>query len=221
MSEKEIVRLTGPRAEPLNGGKPESLVIFCHGYGSNGEDLIGLSSQWAKRLPGTLFVAPNAPETMPMAPGGYQWFPLSTLSREERLTGTLLAAPVLNNFIDEMLAETGLDESRLVLAGFSQGTMMSLHVGPRREKQLAGILGYSGALTAPELLVAEVKTKPPVLLIHGDRDTVVHFPMMFEAKGALEAAGFDVDCHLSSGTAHGIAPDGLQKGGAFLTQALK
>ncbi len=212
--------LTGPKIEPKEGVKPDSLVIFCHGFGANGQDLIGLADNWRAMFPATVFLAPNAPEPCAGAPGGYQWFPISSFDREERATGTKRAAPILDRYIDETLEAYGLDESRLVLVGFSQGTMMALHAGLRRKKQIAGILGYSGALIMPERLVAEIRSRPPILLIHGDQDNVVPAYMMFESVGALEAAGLTVEKHLSQGVAHGIAPDGLQKGGIFIARVL-
>lgn len=215
MSDTVVPPLSGPVIEPENGA-PDSMVILCHGYGSSGDDLIQLAPSWQAILPGTVFLSPNAPEDCPGAPGGYQWFPLTTMDKEERKVGIYKAAPALDAFIDQSLAKYSLAEDRLALVGFSQGTMMSLHVGPRRERQLAGILGFSGALTAPENLIAEMKTRPPVSLFHGNQDNVVPFPAMFEAAGALEAAGMDVQRHLSQGIPHSIGPDGLQKGGTFL-----
>lgn len=216
----EVIDISGPQSLPENGAKPDSMVIFLHGYGSNGEDLISLAPSWRSALPNTIFVSPNAPEKTPMAPNGYQWFPIQSLAKEEREEGVYKAAPTLNAYIDKMLNEFGLSEDRLALVGFSQGTMMALHVAPRREKPIACVLGYSGMLAAPQKLFEEVKSKPPVMLIHGDRDDMIPFPAMFEAVGALEAGGFSVEKHISQNTPHGIAPDGIEKGGDFLTKAL-
>ena len=210
--------LEGPEHLPENG-KAESLVILCHGYGSSGDDLIQLAHKWKERLPKTVFLAPNAPEASPH-PGGFQWFPISSFSKEERVEGTLKAAPVLDEFIDQALKTYKIPAGKLALAGFSQGTMMALHVGLRRKGPIAGILGFSGALAMPEKLVKEITNKPPVFLIHGTHDNVIPFPAMFEAVGALEAAGLEVEKHLSENTGHGIAPDGLEKGGAFLSRIL-
>ena len=220
MSADRLPDLSGPMSLPKEGVTPDSLVIICHGFGANGQDLIGLAENWRAMFPGTVFLAPNAPDGCPGNPGGFQWFPITSFDRAERAEGVLRAAPILDHYIDQKLEEYGLDENRLVLAGFSQGTMMALHVGLRREKQIAGILGYSGALILPEKLVAEMNSKPPVLLIHGDQDNVVPAYMMFETVGALEAAGLTVEKHISQGVAHGIAPDGLQKGGIFIAKAL-
>src|SRR6056300_1759707 len=133
----ELPQLNGPRIEPENG-KPEKLVILCHGFGSNGDDLIGLVPHLKRALPNAVYVSPNAPEICYGAPNGYQWFPLSTLSKEERLVGTLKAAPTLDHFIDQELERYGFEDKDLILVGFSQGTMMSLHVGLRRKSDIGG-----------------------------------------------------------------------------------
>ncbi|MGY8986458.1 MAG: alpha/beta hydrolase [Sphingomonadales bacterium] len=216
----EIPKVNGPVVLPENGIAPESAVILCHGYGSNGEDLISLARHWQGLLTKTIFLAPNAHENCPGSPLGYQWFPLSTLSKEERREGSYKAAPVLDNYIDRILDQYHLEANKLALVGFSQGTMMSLHVGLRRERELAGILGFSGALSAPENLVSEIKSKPPIFLIHGDRDNVIPPQNLFESVGALAAAGIVAEKHVSQQTAHNIAPDGLQKGGTFLAKLL-
>lgn len=208
--------LTGPEVPPAAGGAPDSLVILAHGYGSNGRDLIGLVPHLAPRLPRTHFIAPDAGEPCPGSPGGRQWFALTTISREERDAGCYRAAPMLDRFIDAQLDRFGLAPERLVLIGFSQGTMLSLHVGLRRAGRLGGILGFSGSLAAPGNLVAEMRSRPPVLLVHGANDDVVPVWLMFEAIGALEAAGVPVERHVSRDTAHSIAGDGLARGLDFL-----
>ena len=216
----EIPKLIGPVVTPENGEVADNAIILCHGYGSNGDDLISLAPHWQAILPKTIFLSPNAPEGCPGSPLGHQWFPLSTLSKQERREGSYKAAPILDAYIDQVLEQYHLTPDRLALVGFSQGTMMALHVGLRREESLAGILGFSGALSAPENLVAEIKTKPPVFLIHGDRDNIVPVQNMFESVGALAAAGIEADNHVSNKTAHNIAPDGLQKGGTFLAKLI-
>lgn len=212
--------IDGPRLEPAHGGPADSLVILCHGYGADGNDLIGLAPYWQKLLPGAAFVAPDAPEPCEMSPMGYQWFGITRLDPAEMYRGVTRAAPILNAFIDQELARHGLDESRLVLAGFSQGTMMSLHVGLRREKCPVAIIGYSGALAGPDHLQAEITVRPPILMIHGDSDEMLPVSRMHEAVRALGQAGLNVQWHVSQGTGHGIAPDGLRLGGEFIHDAL-
>lgn len=211
--------LTTGRKEPVSG-ETRSCVVFLHGYGANGADLLGLADPLGEHLPDTLFVAPDAPESCAGAPFGYQWFPIPWIdgsSEEESMAGMGRAVDDLNAFLDALMVDEDLLPEQVCLVGFSQGTMMSLHVGPRREDELAGIVGFSGRLLAPELLADEVRTKPPVLLVHGDMDDVVPVQSLPEAAEALQAAGWtDVFAHIMKGTGHGIAPDGLSVALAFI-----
>ncbi len=149
---QDFFKLDGPRFGPASGGAPERLVILLHGLGADGNDLIGLAPQIAAALPTTMFVAPNAPYPCDMAPFGFQWFSLKDLSASAILAGTQASAPILDAYIDDLLAETGISADRTALLGFSQGTMMSLFVAPRRAEPVAGILGYSGMLVGADTL---------------------------------------------------------------------
>jgi phospholipase/carboxylesterase len=216
-----MTKLDGPSHPPLSGSKPEQLVVFLHGYGSNGEDLISLAPYLAPALPEAEFLSPNAPFPCEINPfGGYQWFGLEERSAETRLKGARDAAPILDAFLDEALAARGLTEADLALIGFSQGTMMALHVGLRRANRLAGIVGYSGMLVAPELLPAELKSKPPVLLVHGMADEVLPFAAMAEAEEALKAQGVEVYAEGRPGLPHSIDQRGLELAASMLHQLM-
>jgi phospholipase/carboxylesterase len=215
------VFLDGPRAPPARGGKPDALVILLHGYGSNGADLISLAPYWAKALPAAAFVSPNAVEHAPQVPGGYQWFPISNLDPHLMEQGARRAAQSVDRFIDRELQRHGLDATRLALVGFSQGTMMALQVGLRREREVACILGFSGVLVGARSLKQEMRCKPPILLIHGDRDPTIPISALFDSAEALAASGHGAQWHVSYGTPHSIGPDGLELGGAFLATYLK
>jgi phospholipase/carboxylesterase len=212
--------LSGPSHPPHSGGKPKRLVILLHGLGADGNDLIGLAPYWAPALPDAEFLSPNAPFPCDMAPYGYQWLSARDPSPEARLSGARAAGTILDAFITDELAKRDLSESDCALVGFSQGTMMSLFVGPRREKQLAGIVGFSGRLIAPELLGEEIRSRPPVLLVHGTDDPMVPYSSMAEADTALKAAGVSVETLTCPGIGHSIDGDGLQAGGRFLLKAL-
>lgn len=217
----KLPELDGPALPPASGGKPKQLVILLHGLRSNGQDLIGLAPAWQPLFPDALFVSPNACEPTPDTPGGYQWWEVTSFSQEERHAGAEKAAPVLNAFIDQQIERHGVPDEKVVLVGFSQGTMMALHVAPRREKPIAGVIAYSGLLTSARALGQEVKSRPPVLVVHGDRDPVVPAPQVFGyTVGALEALGFDVEPHIRPNLAHGIDPGGVQLGGQFLKRVL-
>lgn len=210
--------LSGPVSAPASGRAPTSMVILLHGYGSNGEDLIGLVPFWREALPDTVFIAPNAPEPCPGAPGGYQWWGLTDLSPASRAAGVRRAAPGLDAFLDAELARHGLGDDQLALVGFSQGTMMALHVGLRRPRAPAGIVGYSGMLADPA--VDDVTSRPAVLLVHGDADPMVPFAAMGQARGVLEGLGVEVDAHAARGLGHSIDAMGVRLGGEFLMARL-
>ena len=210
--------LDGPRLDPASGGTPRQLVILLHGYGSSGADLIQLAPLWQQVLPDALFLAPNAPERCPM--GGYQWWALTDFSRRGLAAGVRRAAPVLDAFIDDSLSNHGLGEPELVLVGFSQGTMMALHVGPCRERQLAGIIGYSGMIADASGLAHAIRTRPPVLLVHGSADRVVPFAAMGEAETELHRLGFDVATHRAPGLGHGVDLVGIELGRDFAKKVL-
>jgi phospholipase/carboxylesterase len=210
--------LDGPRLAPASGRAPRQLVILLHGYGSSGSDLIQLAPLWQPALPDAAFVAPHGPERCPM--GGRQWWALTDFSRIGLAAGVRRAAGSLDAFIDAELEQTGLDEARLLLVGFSQGTMMALHVGPCRERPLAGIVGYSGMVADPNGLAHKVRTKPPILLVHGSADRVVPFAALNEAETELHRLGFEVTSHVAKGLGHSVDPAGIELGRNFARKVL-
>jgi phospholipase/carboxylesterase len=215
-----LAKLSGPSRKPASGGKPRQLVVLLHGVGADGNDLIGLAPYWAPLLPEAEFLSPDGPYPCDMAPMGRQWFSLQDRSPAALLAGIRASAAILDAFLDEALAARGLEDGQLALVGFSQGTMMALYLGPRRAKQLAGILGYSGAMVGPERLAAELRSRPPLLLVHGDADQVVPPQALPLAVAALRAAGMKVAEVVRPGLGHGIDEEGLRRGGLFLKEAL-
>jgi phospholipase/carboxylesterase len=209
--------LDGPRIAPASA--PTALVVLLHGYGANGDDLIGLADGWTRWLPGAAFIAPNAPEEIPGMPGALQWFPLTLRDPSERWRGVVAARPGLDLFLDAELARYRLSANRLVLVGFSQGTMLALHVGLRRSAAPAGIVGYSGLLAGPEHL-GEISARPPVLLIHGAGDDLIPVDMLHIAREPLAAAGLAVEWHIREGLGHGIDSEGQWLAGHFMAQVL-
>lgn len=204
-------------------GVDSSVVLFLHGYGADGADLLGLSEPLAPHLPDTVFVAVDAPTRSMANPMGFQWFPIPWIDGSTEAAaaeGLRHSAKLLDDFIDKVLADEGLAPENLVLFGFSQGAMMSMHVAPRRADPVAGIVAISGRLMFPEALGAEALSKPPVLLVHGDADDVVPFEEMQAAAEGLTAAEFQVYGHVMQGTGHGIAPDGLSVALAFIREHL-
>lgn len=214
-----MTSIDGPRLLPSDG-EVEKLVILCHGYGSNGRDLIALGEVWQHFMPKTAFISPNAPYPCEMAPGGYQWFPLNTFSQDERQEGVKSAAPILDNFIDQELHRFNLTAEDLALVGFSQGTMMSLYVGLRRAPQLAGILAYSGMLVGADDLEEAIRATPPVLLVHGNADELIPPHASQDAAEMLGTLGVPAQYYVCSGVGHGISPEGMELGGEFLRRVL-
>ncbi len=213
-------KLDGPRATPASGGAAEYLIVMLHGLGADGNDLFGLAPLLAQSFPTAAFVAPNAPDPCDMAPMGHQWFSLKDRDPDKILAGVRAAAPVLNGFLDAELEKHGLSDDKLVLLGFSQGTMMALHVAMRRPNACGAVVGYSGALIAPGLLDEELKSKPPVLLVHGDADDVVPPQALGAAETALMGHGLTVYSQMIPGLAHGIDENGLRMGIGFLMESL-
>ena len=213
-----MTKLEGPSYGPHDKAKPGHLVVLLHGYGADGNDLIGLAPVLGPLMPDVVFLAPNAPYPCEGNPTGYQWLGISRLDPKLTLAGVRSAAPLVDAFLDEKFAEYGLDESKTCLVGFSQGTMMALHVGLRRARPLAGIVGFSGMLAGPEILKDEIKSRPPILLIHGDQDELIPAQALFQASSGLAALGIPVEWHLSAGIGHGIDQEGLRHGGEFLAR---
>ncbi|MCF8496034.1 MAG: phospholipase [Alphaproteobacteria bacterium] len=207
---------------PASGKEPRHLILLLHGLGSNGRDLMSLVPAWADKLPEAVVISPDAPFNCDMAPFGYQWFSLREWTPESILRGVESAAPILENFITEQRARFNIPAAKTALVGFSQGTMMSLYEGSRYPEKLAGILGYSGALVGEEGLIQDPDEfrKPPIHLIHGDADTVVPVTAWHHAMEILKKAGLTVSGHTTPGLMHGIDPQGMNSGLAFLKAVL-
>ena len=207
--------LSGPTLAPVRGPATH-LVVLVHGYGADGQDLLGLANHWQGLLPTVAFAAPNAPTRVPGSPG-YQWFPISRIDPHEMQKGVEVTGPQLDEYLDGELARLNLPPENLALVGFSQGTMLSLHVGLRRKVRPAAIVGFSGLLAAPPP-DADI---PPILLTHGDSDQVIPPQAMFLAATQLGAAGARLQWHLARGMGHGIDPEGLMLAGEFVSLAIR
>ncbi len=219
--------IDGPRVNPASGGQAKSLVVFLHGYGANGDDLIAIGRQWQAAMPDTAFVAPHAPDAVsePGTPPGFtgrQWFPLTMRDPNEYKAGITDALPALGVFLDQEMARHGVTDAQTALVGFSQGTMMALGAGPTR--RLAGIVGFSGLLADPTAWTndntVDGTEPPPVLLIHGEADEVIPVQALFAAIAGLGASKTKLEWHVTPGLGHGIDADGLSIAGDFLRRVL-
>ncbi|MCI2398451.1 alpha/beta fold hydrolase [Aliiroseovarius subalbicans] len=218
-----MTRILDFKRRPAASGTTNSVVIFLHGYGADGNDLLGLADPLAPHMPDTVFIAPDAPEKCAGNPMGFQWFPIPWIdgsSEEDSARGAAQAAQDIDAFIDQILEQEGIEPAQLIVVGFSQGTMMALRVLPRRDEPIAGLVAFSGRLLEPDTFADSVVSKLPVMLIHGDQDDMVPPGHFHEAGEALEAAGFETYGHIMQGTGHGIANDGLSVALSFMAQKL-
>jgi phospholipase/carboxylesterase len=212
--------LTGPIRKPRSGGKAKQLVLILHGWGADGPNLIDLADVFAVTLPDAHFIAPNAPYPCEANPYGFQWFSLMDRQPQHLLAGVRGAADILNGFIDEQLAALALDNTKLALVGFSQGTMTALHVALRRSPQIGAVVGFSGSLIGPDELAKEITARPPVCLIHGDMDDVVPYASMERAANALAQHGVKAETHTRPYLGHSIDMDGMKAATTFLGKYL-
>jgi len=211
--------VNGASLQPRSGARPRQIVLLLHGFGSSGRDMIALAPTWQHAMPDALFLAPHAPQRCAVGQG-YQWWALSQINPHALAAGAASAAPAIDSFIDRKLAQYGLSDTDLALVGFSQGTMMALHVGLRRKAGVAAIVGYSGMLTGAAELSREIVPRPPVLLIHGAQDEVVPVAALYAAESELKHLGIAVTAHVCPGTGHSVDPVGLRLGREFVAGAL-
>lgn len=209
---------------PKNNDDVQSLVVMLHGVGSNGQDLISLAPMLSAYVPGAMFISPDAPFACDMVPPGYpnayQWFSLQNRDPHVMLEGVKSAFPLVEEFLESQLERYGLSADKLVLLGFSQGTMTSLHVAPRLKNKIAGVLGYSGALLWDQATDVDAMHKMPINLIHGEADDVVPVEAYHSARAKLQESGFEVDGHTTPYLAHSLDQAGIDAGGAFLKKVL-
>ena len=215
-----VAALSGPYLDPQKGETPRQLVVFLHGWGADGNDLIGFAPNWSARMPTTRFVAPHAPQPCEANPFGRQWFSLADMDPQIMAASAAAAAPGIEEFLDQELARLGLSDDRLAIVGFSQGAMMALYVALRRPRPCAAVVGYSGALVGVAELDRAIQARPPVLLVHGDADPIVPAGLMPEAADALARHGVAVTSHVVPDLGHGIDASGLSLGMEFVRSAL-
>lgn len=203
---------------PASKGVPKQLVVLCHGLGADAYDLIDLAPSWADAAPDALFASVNAPDEH-YSGFGRQWWAVSDRRPEVMEGGVRRAAGFLNAFVDAELARLGLPADAYALMGFSQGAMTVLFTGLRRPVAPRAILAFSGALIAPETLVAELRNTAPVLLVHGEADGQVPVHRSRDAEVVLKAAGVPVKSLYIPNLGHGIDNSGIAMGALALQRA--
>ncbi|SMR71764.1 phospholipase/carboxylesterase [Aliiroseovarius halocynthiae] len=218
-----MTRILESKRREAASGVANSVVVFLHGYGADGADLLGLADPLSEHMPDTTFIAPDAPEKCLGNPMGYQWFPIPWLdgsSEEDSMRGVEMATADINAFLDQVLEDEGIEPSQLIVFGFSQGSMMSMRVLPRRDEPIAGLVAFSGRMLEPDQFAENVVSKLPILLVHGDQDDMVPPGHFSESGEVLQAAGFETYGFIMKETGHGIAMDGLSVALSFMMDKL-
>ena len=210
-------KLTGPALEPLNKKTPKNLVIFLHGYGADGSNLLSLGTEWQEALPDTLFVAPNAPHPFPES-GGYKWFDVYDVDPELRRTQMHGTLPIVHQFIDDAMAHYKIESENVALVGFSQGACLTMHTMLERPKKLAAAISFSGFLLDPDYAEKKNISFTPTLVVHGQEDPVVPFIASQQAYEILKTHG-EVDFHARPGLDHAIDLEGSRLAQDFLKHA--
>lgn len=214
MNMNEIKLLNGPSITP-SSGKVEKIVLFIHGYGASGNDLIGIGKYWKDRMPNTAFYSPNAPFICDFNPSGFQWFPLNERTKKELKDGLDTSEPFLENYVKKILDKNNLEPEKLIVVGFSQGTILSLFHFTKSKKSIGGLIGYSGLLFDNQM-INKYDITTPILLYHGQIDAVIQSSSSIEAKEILIKKGFDVECIIKKDLEHGIDEGGIIKGEEFI-----
>lgn len=213
-----VPSLSGPTRKPLSDNAADSVVVMLHGRGSNGDDLMGLAPYLAPSLPNTAFHSPDAPYPFEDGPFGYQWY--SRATPEARVEGARAVTSIVDSYVDEVVAGYGLGPDRCVLLGFSQGSIVSLHAAPRRATPLAGVVALSGAMITGDTLADELANRTPVLLVHGEDDSVLPADGSRGAADALARLGVPNEVHILPGLGHSIDQRVLELARDFIHRVL-
>jgi len=206
--------------EPLSKIKPKNAVILCHGYGGDGKDISILAGYWRTYLPDTIFICPDAPEKCEASPTGFQWFDLTDQDPEQILSKSLVAENKLNKLIDEVKESYNLLANKIIIGGFSQGSMISLQTGIKRKDKINSILGYSGKIIDLEHLSKNIVSRPNIFLMHGDIDQVVPVDGLLEAKNFFNKNNYEIETKIFKDCEHRIPMEGSSLGLQFIKKHL-
>ena len=213
---KNEILITGPQLKQKTN-RPEMLIIFFHGWGSNGDDLIQLAPLFAQHFPSAYFISPNGPESCPQNPiEGRQWFDLDfkndgSIDRSKMPEKVLLSSEKANIFIKHWQKELAINDDKTFLIGFSQGSMLTLEIGTNNT--LGGLLCYSGSFINNN---ASLCDKNKIMLIHGESDEVIPIQNMYDAEASLKALGAKVKSYKCDNLGHSINEEGINKGVEFI-----
>ena len=205
---------------PISKEKPKNAVILCHGYGGDGKDISLLASYWRAHLPETIFICPDAPEKCAVSSTGFQWFDLIDQSQDQILTKSFVAEIKLNKLIEEVKQKNNLTSNEIVIGGFSQGCMISLQTGLKRRDKIKCIIGYSGRIIDVEHLGKNINSRPKIILMHGDKDTVVPLNSLLEAKEFFNTNNYNIQTKIFKNCEHRIPAEGSSLGLEFIKKNL-
>jgi len=206
--------------------RPQASVIWLHGLGADGHDFepivarLGLPSDLSVR-----FIFPHAPSMPVTLNGGYimpAWYDIreSDLGIEHDHEGIMHSARDIQMLIEQERMR-GIAANRIILAGFSQGAAMALHVGLRQSEPLAGIMILSGYLLLPDLTAqfSQAAKNTPLFMAHGIHDPVVPFSLGDQTRRTLESLGYTIQWH-SYPMEHNVCPEEIRHIGAWLNKGL-
>ena len=204
----------------LSKNEPKQIIILCHGYGGDGQDISVLANNWRRFLPDAVFLCPNAPEVCTVNQLGYQWFDMTVENDEAILEKSLVTEKIFNTFLDQVLDNFQLDEKNLALVGFSQGCMMIIQIALKKKKQINCLVGYSGKIINKRHLSDNIVSRPKIFLMHGDRDTIVSPSYLLESKEFLIQQSLKIKTKLFKNCEHKISVEGVSLGLKFLKKNL-
>jgi phospholipase/carboxylesterase len=200
--------------------EPKQIIILCHGYGGDGQDISVLALNWRRFLPDAVFLCPNAPEVCAVNPLGYQWFDMAIENDEMILEKSLVTEKKLNTFLDQVLDDYQLDITNLALVGFSQGSMMIIQTALKKKEQINCLVAYSGKIINKQHLSRNIVSRPKIFLMHGDKDAIVSPGHLLESKEFLVQQSLKIKTKLFKNCEHKISVEGLSFGLEFLRKNL-
>lgn len=195
------------------------IILFLHGYGANGEDLLTIGRHWQDSLPHTLFIAPNAPYPHAQIPNGFMWFDFkdtSAITSDDIKNGLNAVRPIIQDYLQTLAKTYGVPLANIILVGFSQGAMIALDT-LACTSEIKTIIEYAGIYYPMHNLIENAVSKQ-ALLVHGTDDTVVPYHHMSEAEKALTKFGIHVTSITCTGLGHSISDQGIAAGETFLKE---
>ena len=206
---------------PDNDNEIKNVVILLHGYGGDGKDISLLTLNWKRFLNNTVFLCPNGYEKCEINPIGFQWFDLSKDDEEYVLKKSLQAENEIKKFIEEVKIKYNINNSNIVLSGFSQGCMMAINTALTSEEEFNCVVGFSGKIINKDNLQTRIQNKSKILLIHGDQDEIVNSNFLLEAKDFFERNKFNIQTKLINNCGHHIPIEGSSLALSFIKKNLE